>query len=1197
MADSIPGTISTTASLTGNTAYVSQIDTPGDHDWYRLTLTAGTTYSFDVLGSGSGSTSLTLADPYLFLRDSTGQLLLTNDDGGVGHSSRLFYTPTISGTYYLDACAYSVSATGSYAVVMNTSPIVGAISLGTISGAMNTTGDMDVYAVTLTAGHHYRWALNGVSLSDPYLELLDASGINVASDDDSGAGLNALLDYTPTASGTYYVLARAAANNQVGSYNLVMSELPTISINDVTVTEGDIGSNHATFTISLSEAVSSAVSVNYITSASLATASVDYQVVSGVATIAAGATSTTVNVPIYGDTQFEAAENFYLNLSNPVNAYLGDASGEALILDNDASPTIHLPADPLVNRQWHLFTNYGIDVLPVWADYSGLGVKVGIFDQGINAVHPDLSANFVSGLSVDALGLSGDGLPTLTTDNHGTAVSGTVAAARNGLGVVGVAYQASLVSIYSSLTNNFESEIQQAYTYAQRLDILNDSWGYSNYFKSSTNYAFYDNFLDPNFMAAAQALADLARLGRGGLGTIVVQSAGNSYSYGDDTNLHNFQNSPYIITVAATNYAGAVATFSSPGTSILVTAPGQQIYTTDRLDADGYQVGDYAYVDGTSFSAPIVSGVVALMLQANPDLGYRDVQEILAYTSQKIDANSATWSYNGATNWNGGGLHYDVGNNRFGYGLVDAQAAVRLAETWHLQQTVSNLASATVTRAAQLAIPDANTTGITDSLSFTTDLQIERVDVHVQITHPYIGDLKIQLIAPSGVSSWLLWRPASGALSAFGSSQDNINFTFDTVANWGESSVGTWGLHVVDAAGLSVGTLDQWSLTVYGKHQTQDDVYVYTDEFSDAVSSAAARAILQDASGSDTLNASAVTTASVINLVAGSNDSRIDGRSLTMGGATTIEKAYGGDGADLITGNTSSNTLFGMRGADTLIGGLGNDSLSGGTGDDVMDGGAGVDTAYLNGFLSSYQVTSVGAEGLLFTSTTESDRYTSIEYFHLGHEFETAISTSMITSGQAAQQVERLTDLYLAFFGRAPDVTGLEYWQKQSLEGVKSFATISEDFAWSQEAQRLFPSGLSNREFVRSIYQNCFDREPDAGGWDYWTGVLNQRANDLSTKGQFVGELILGAYAPTSGPADREMLTNKHDVALYYVNALAMNTNESFDTAINDLLDRVTGLSDTKQRAEHVIDYVIGQEVTLTGVMTNSTLLQQLWVV
>jgi subtilisin family serine protease len=203
-----------------------------------------------------------------------------------------------------------------------------------------------------------------------------------------------------------------------------------------------------------------------------------------------------------------------------------------------------------------------------------------------------------------------------------------------------------------------------------------------------------------------KALHDLAADGRQGLGTVVVQSAGNGYNYGDDTNLHNFQNSRYIITVGATDYFGSASYFSTTGASILVAAPGgagysnyASIITTDRTGSAGSTSGNTTFADGTSFSAPVVSGIVAMMLEVNPHLGYRDVQQILAYTAHQTDYSAGTVTANGATDWNGGGLQFIYRAQTTGFGQVDALAAVRLAASWDAApQTVANTVEVTATQ-------------------------------------------------------------------------------------------------------------------------------------------------------------------------------------------------------------------------------------------------------------------------------------------------------------------------------------------------------------------------------------------------------------------------------------------------------------------------------------------------------------------
>jgi len=285
----------------------------------------------------------------------------------------------------------------------------------------------------------------------------------------------------------------------------------------------------------------------------------------------------------------------------------------------------------------------------------------------------------------------------------------------------------------------------------------------------------------------------------------------------------------------------------------------------------------------------------------------------------------------------------------------------------------------------------------------------------------------------------------------------------------------------------------------------------------------------------------------------------------------------------------TGQTVSGTSGDDTLPLALGNGSVN---------GGAGMDPVILPMFPDVFNLTGSAGQvsGSYGTGTPYTLALNDVELARFGSFHQTTIPLGTLVSGEAQFQLGRLTDLYLAFFGRAPDVSGLEFWQEQLLEISKDFTAISKDFAWSPEAQALFPQTGSNRDFVHTVYANCFGREPDAGGWDYWTGVLDaQGVTDLSDRGVFVGNVILGAYATSSGPEDRTLMTNRHEAALYYVNKLAIDLAEGFDVGINALLARVTGDTFTEDKAERVIDHVFANPVTLSGVMNDPALLDSIW--
>jgi|GEM_PF-3582015 len=826
------------------------------------------------------------------------------------------------------------------------------------------------------------------------------------------------------------------------------------------------------------------------------------------------------------------------------------------------------PSDPLLSLQWYLGPDRGVNVFPIWQQYSGSGVKVAVFDQGIDPSHPDLNDNLIIGLGRNASNLSTGGAPVTSTDNHGTVVAGVIAAENNGQGIIGVAYDSSLVSIYSPLKiYGLQSHIVNAYNYAVNFDVLNSSWGFANGFASGATWAFYDNFLT-TFNAAGKALENLATNGRNGLGTVVVQSAGNAYGYGDDTNLHSFQNSQYIITVAATDYFGNAARYSSPGASILVAAPGgsatgssTDIVTTDRLGWQGYSYDDYTFAAGTSFSAPVVSGVVALMLEANPNLGYRDIQEILAYSAKQVSSEQNTWEYNSAKNWNGGGLHYDSLIHDLGFGLVDATAAVRLAQTWSsVPQTADNRQQISATHFVNKVIPDKyySSSSALDLIYVDRSIDVERVEVTLNVTHSYIGDLSVLLLSPSGTTSFLLWRPQKSALSSFGSSQNDINFTFNTVLNWGENSQGYWSLAIFDNAAGNIGTFDSWSLNVIGKTNTDDDTYIYTDEYATAYYDSPERGFLTDLSGTDTINCAACTGSVLLNLNANST-SMVAGKPLVISSGVLIENAYGGDSNDLITGNAAQNKINGMRGNDTLVGGLGND---------LLDGGEGNDIATFTGMDKNYTLLISKSSSEVVDRTINrdgTDVLTNIESLQFSNS---TLQTSWFTDAgnlasnpASADAFDTLTSMYLAYFNRAPDATGLYYWASNVYQG-QTFNQVAENFFKAPETQALYPNPIDTQSsvadmtvFINSVYQNVLNRTPDSGGFDYW---LNGLQTGSSTATGFILQIIKAAVSPTGGPLDAVYFTAKNEVGSHFsiTNGLTDGTQAK---AVIDLFNNTYG--------------------------------------
>ncbi len=628
-------------------------------------------------------------------------------------------------------------------------------------------------------------------------------------------------------------------------------------------------------------------------------------------------------------------------LFTPEEGFSGEASFEYTVDDghgsqSTASVTVTvgkpLPNDPYFQFQWGL---EGANVFRVWEDYTGTGVTVGILDQGVDHFHPDLAANYDTSIDWDYRDGDGDAAadPDNPDENHGTFLGGIIAGARNGEGVVGVAYGATITGQRVLLTSGEDGIHQSAIDALQgstSVDVSNLSWSSGNF------WTYNDSLNADNAMLAA--MDHSVTNGRGGLGTVFVASAGNERDDFGDSNYERNNGTRFTVAVGAVSSDGDAAYFSSPGANLLVTAPGMDIVSTDRLgdlgydDTSGNLGGDYRSGQGTSYSAPIVSGVVALMLEANANLGYRDVQKILACSATLTDPSDEGWASNGAATWNGGGLHY---SHDYGFGMVNALGAVRLAETWQDQETRANEQSVSASAAPGLAIPDGGS--VTTSMEISQAIDLEHVDVVLDIDHTRIGDLTVTLISPEGTESVLVHRPEKDPddPESLGQEADGIRFTFGTTNAFGESGVGTWQLKVEDSESGEVGILNSWTLNLYGGVADGNDTYVYTDTYTVFTGEGESeRRTLSDSGGHDAINVSMVTEDSYIDL-SGEIGSLVAGNTLNIAAGTVIEDAFAGDGDDVLLGNDADNRLWGGRGDDVLKGGIGADTLEGGAGRDT----------------------------------------------------------------------------------------------------------------------------------------------------------------------------------------------------------------------------------------------------------------------
>ena len=249
LVDTIGNTTATASPLAIGTSNTAMIEDSNDSDWFAVTLVAGKSYDFSLSGYSTDG----LADPNLELRDSAGNIVVSNDDisypGNI--NSFLHFTATTGGTYYLAASGsalastqdeaagiYTIRAVQSNDVYADNSTTTGTLTPGhSVTSVIDSQGDADWFAVTLEAGYIYNFALNGAGgspLNDPYLELYDANGQRVAFNDDGGAGLNSALAFYAASGGTYYISAESFPNDppatNIGGYTLSMGARVTPTV-------------------------------------------------------------------------------------------------------------------------------------------------------------------------------------------------------------------------------------------------------------------------------------------------------------------------------------------------------------------------------------------------------------------------------------------------------------------------------------------------------------------------------------------------------------------------------------------------------------------------------------------------------------------------------------------------------------------------------------------------------------------------------------------------------------------------------------------------------------------------------------------------------------------------------------------------------------------------------------------------------
>lgn len=455
----------------------------------------------------------------------------------------------------------------------------------------------------------------------------------------------------------------------------------------------------------------------------------------------------------------------------------GDARVRESYLDVESPRALRaLPTDPGFASQWHLrntqVTAADVNVEPAWdAGYTGTGVTVGILEGGWRTSHPDLSANYNSTASQ-----SGN-----QTTTHGTACAGLVGADNNnGRCGVGVAYDGRISKQFYGTS----SQTATALGFRNDLNsIKSNSWGPA------------DNGVITYLSSVERTAIDTGvASGRGGLGEIYCWAAGNGGT-GDRCDYDPYASNRKVFAIGAYGDQDVRSSFNETGSSMFVVAPSsgnvRGIYTTTGSNACTSGFG------GTSAACPIGAGCLALVLQSNPNLGWRDLQHVLINSARKCDPGNAGWIVNGG----GHDVSYD-----YGYGAIDVFAAIQLAAGWSNVAAESQLTTGVV--AVNTQIPDNTPAGVTRQVN-SGALNVEAVELVLNVSMTYVGDLQVLLTSPSGTQSLLAGVRADAT--------DNyVNYVFTSRRCWDENASGTWTINISDRAPQDVATWTNYTFRIYG---------------------------------------------------------------------------------------------------------------------------------------------------------------------------------------------------------------------------------------------------------------------------------------------------------------------------------------------------------------------------------------------
>ena len=790
------------------------IDPTDEEDYFRLSVSRTADYWIYTLGN---------LDTVGELLDSNGMSIDISDRGGVLPNPDNFFLwqRLESGTYHVKVTGFGPTdepyvlrirefrdtTSRSNAATLNLN--------GSASGTIDPEDDDDYFKLELSETTEV--AIRASGFPDTVGELQRSNGTVIASNDDGylPGGRRNFLIRESLAAGVYYVKVSSFDERSDGPY----------SVYAAAITEpGSVVADAQPLTLggTAGGIIDPAGDEDYFSLTLEETTYVNIGGVSDVTNISGGLTDENdLQAPVdsihFDDLFiFEGrldAGTYYLKVTGKDATDTGRYTVRAIVegsytffVDRCSNiPTSSSINDPLYGCQWHLnntgqFRNgagQDIRVEEVWPTYTGSGINVAVVDDGMHYQHEDLTDNVLTSFNHNYDPDQTDIYHPF--EDHGTAVAGLIAAKDNSLGMRGVAPEAKIYGYNYLVEESDANEANAMSRNATTTAISNNSWGPGD-----------SDRPEPATELWEAAVKYGVTTGYGGKGVFYAWAAGNGGDL-DYSTLDEYSNFYAVTAVCAVGHDDIRSSYSESGANLWVCGPsssgreGQpRIATTDN----GHRYrGSFG---GTSAATPIVSGVVALVREANSALTWRDVKLILAASARKNDPDNTGW-VEGAFKYGSTTNRYNF-NHEYGFGMVDAKAAVDLAPGWTNVRDVREVTSES--SVINLRIPDLPSSGTptTVTASLTVDPYVEFVEfveVNAHFNHPSFRDLTVELVSPSGAVSTLSpSAPVGGALTT--------RFRFGSARHLGEDAVGEWTVRIRDDWGRDSGMLRSWSITIYG---------------------------------------------------------------------------------------------------------------------------------------------------------------------------------------------------------------------------------------------------------------------------------------------------------------------------------------------------------------------------------------------